>query len=90
MARTYLSGNNSRHGETTAAGGSYAHFRGWNAGVQVRHYISDDGRDEFHVYMTSGSGGSRGDVLIGTVADTPDGPSFTPVARRSPDLAAAS
>lgn len=79
MARTYLSGDNSRGNETTAMGGSYAHFRGWDAGVKVT-LASDKGQpDRFAVWMTGGSNGSAGTKLVGYVTDTPDGPLWTPV-----------
>lgn len=78
MARTYLSGDNSRGTEVTAAGGDHAHFRGWNAGVRVEHRISDAGQDTFKVIMTGGSHDNRAGVVLGTVTDTEDGPQWSP------------
>ena len=75
MSRTYLSGDNSRGTQVTAAGGKHAHFRGWNAGVEVQYIsLGKDSRDGFDVYMTSGSSGSSGRVRLGSVYDTADGP----------------
>lgn len=78
MARTYLSGDNSRGGQVTGAGATYAHLRGWNAGVQVSAYRTDDDRDGFTVSLTAGSNGSGASTFLGTVDDTPDGPVWTP------------
>lgn len=78
MARTYLSGNNSRGGEVTAAMATYAHLRGWNAGVQVHASRTEEDRDVFLVYMTAGSNGGDADKFLGTVIDTPDGPRWEP------------
>lgn len=74
MARTYLSGNNSRGGEVTAAGSRKCHLRGWQAGVEVNAGRDEQDRDTFAVYMTSGSNGNSASVLLGTVHSTPDGP----------------
>lgn len=78
MARTYLSGDNSRGGTTTAMGGSHAHYRGWHAGVRVQDASMEGKPDRFAVYMTDGSAGNGIDTLIGYVAETPDGPAWTP------------
>ena len=77
MARTYLSGDNSRGGEVTAANATYAHLHGWDAGVQIDACRTLDDRDEFVVTMTGGSHGGT-TVRLGTVTDTPDGPVWTP------------
>jgi hypothetical protein len=45
--------------------------------VEVR--TDDNGRDEFLIYMTSGSNGSAPDQLAGMVTDTPDGPEWVHV-----------
>jgi len=42
------------------------HVRGWNAGVRVTASHGDGG-DEFHIALTSGSGGTRCDRPIGVV-----------------------
>lgn len=73
--RTYLSGGpNTRGSEVTAANAKFAHLRGWNAGVRVTAGIDEEGRDVFHVYVTSGSHGGANDNHVGTVTDTADGP----------------
>ena len=80
MARTYLSGSNSRGREITAANSRDAHLRGWNAGVAVYVRNRLDGADEFAVYMTKGSNGGTS-TFLGTVTDTPDGPQWTPAGK---------
>lgn len=42
------------------------HIRGWNTGVLVVG-AERDGRDEFDIFATHGSGGSGSAVLLGTV-----------------------
>ena len=77
MANTYLSGDNSRGKETAAMNGTYAHFRGWDAGVRVTS--SGEGKGNvFQVYMTPGSGYYGQDILLGEVTETPSGPRWTP------------
>jgi hypothetical protein len=78
MARTYLSGDNSRGGEVTAAGGTYSHLRGWDAGVRVTAGRTNDDRDVFTVIMTKGSHDAGSEQVLGTVTDTPDGPVWAP------------
>lgn len=77
--RFYVSFTNRRG--TPVKGGTLAgnstHTRGWNAGIKVIPRDRKD-RDEFDVYMTGGTTGATGDVLIGTVHDTPNGPVFEP------------
>ena len=78
--RFYLDYTNRRHknyGAGTLAGYG-THTRGWNAGARVTCHGDKDERDSFSVYMTSGSGGSRGDRLLGTVHDTAEGPMWEP------------
>lgn len=72
-----------RRGNSYGAGmspGCSAHTRGWRNGVRVRVSTDpgDEKRDLFTVYMTSGSGGSHGDRLLGQVRETPDGPEWVP------------
>lgn len=74
MSHTYLSADNSRGGDVTAANPSFAHIRGWDVGVRVD--ASERGT-HFDVYMTSGSNGTARDVHIGTVQLTAAGPEFT-------------
>ena len=77
MAKTYLSGSNSRGSEVTGAGSRDCHLRGWNTGVQL--YANADG-SEFTVYMTSGSNGRLRPLskLLGSVRETPGGPVWEP------------
>lgn len=79
MARTYLSGNNSRGSEVTGMNATFSHLRGWNAGVRVQWRPDTSGdinRDVFSVYMTAGSNGEGPDVLLGQVRDTSAGPQW--------------
>jgi len=55
------SGMTSRLGNKNS--GIWGHIRGWNIGIRVDG-VHDDGEDKFYVYATSGSTGSRSDVLI--------------------------
>jgi hypothetical protein len=82
MARTYLSGDNSRGGSVTGANAKFAHLRGWHAGVEVNAGRTEDDRDCFYVNMTGGSNGYS-QKRLGTVTDTPDGPRWEPVAGES-------
>lgn len=67
MAQFYgdLQGN---RGEATRMGtkssGIRAHVRGWNVGARIHVKVDRDGNDHVYVYRTSGSNGSRSDVLI--------------------------
>jgi len=78
MARTYLSGTNSRNNLVTAANSKFCHLRGWNAGVEIRAFVTSDGKDIFNVYMTNGSTGAGSDTLVGAVLDTENGPKWLP------------
>lgn len=78
MARTYLTGSNSRGNLVTAANSKDCYIRGWNAGVKILVSRDEHDKDEFLIYMSAGSGGYRNDTLLGTVTDTPDGPKWTP------------
>ena len=78
MARTYLSGDNSRGTEVTAANARYSHLRGWASGVQVEFRPGPDGSDTFDVFMTSGSGGNGRFVKVGTVTTGANGPAWEP------------
>jgi hypothetical protein len=73
---SYTGGRGSvqRHGIPAGDG---VHPRGWNAGARVTPRVRDD-RDEFDVYMTTGSHDSGHSVHLGTVRDTPDGPAWEP------------
>jgi hypothetical protein len=70
MARLYggIVGN---RGEATRLGtaksGMRAFVQGWSSGVKVYASVTSNDRDEFDVYMTSGSNGGRGDVYLGRV-----------------------
>jgi hypothetical protein len=62
MSRFYLTSVNSRGNTVTAMGRKDrqdCHLRGWNGGVEVRAYATDDDEDQFDVYATSGSTGTR-------------------------------
>lgn len=74
MARTYLTTNNSRGNPVTAMSPSYAHIRGWDAGVYVQAICLKNQPDRFDVYMSRGSNGYGPGTYLGTVVDTPDGP----------------
>ena len=78
--KTYISTNNSRGSEVTAGNPTYAHIRGWHAGVNVSVGVGDNGLDEFHVSMTGGSGGHGASHYLGTVKDTAEGPVWVPAA----------
>ena len=71
MAHFYASINGSAKTAATRCGnkrsGITGHVRGWTAGVQVDGYATDDGRDYFKIYATSGSSGGRS-VLLGVVS----------------------
>ena len=80
MARFYTTAVNGR-GNTVGIGGmnrsaGEVHLRGWNAGVKVVPVGKKGKPDKFEIYMTTGSNATGGDVLIGTVHDTKDGPRF--------------
>jgi hypothetical protein len=79
MSRFYATAVNGRGNEVSIGGRGNAgkvHLRGWDAGVKVKPHANSEGQDEFLVYMTSGSHASSGDVLIGKVTSTPNGPRF--------------
>ena len=78
MSRTYLTGDNSRGGIVSGANATFAHLRGWNAGVEVTAGRTEDDRDVFYVTMTGGSNGHSPRKLLGTVTDTPGGPVWEP------------
>lgn len=85
MSRLYASiDSDARKTQATSRGHQHieSHTRGWSAGVEVvaRVVLADKtDRDEFQVYMTTGSGGSGGRTLLGTVVDAGgDGPTFIP------------
>jgi hypothetical protein len=70
--------------QATPSPGDAVHIRGWNAGVKVNP--RPRARDEFDVYLTTGSHETGHDVLLGTVKDTPDGPVWEPAAGTASDL----
>jgi hypothetical protein len=76
MSRFYANIKGSR-GEATRQGtpksGIYAHIRGWNAGVSVRGYVDECGKDRFLVCATGGSNGGSRSQVIGTVEETEEG-----------------
>lgn len=81
--RFYTEHTNRRH-DTYGAGtlaGYGTHARGWNAGARITCRDRDN-RDEFDIYMTTGSHASGHDVYLGTVRDTPDGPRWEPALDR--------
>ena len=78
MARTYLSGTNSRGNLVTAWNSKECHLRGWNAGVRVYASLDENGRDSFCIYMSGGSIGAHYDTFLGHVVDTEDGPKWIP------------
>ena len=69
MAQFYASIKGNR-GEATRMGtknsGMHGHIRGWDIGCEVEmRYNEETGKDEVHIYLTSGSRGSGIDQLIG-------------------------
>lgn len=50
-----------------ASFGVLGHIRGWNRGVEVACAVDEDGKDEFHVYVTPGSNGGENRQLIAVV-----------------------
>ena len=91
--RHYHSYDN-RRGNSYGAGmrpGCSAHTRGWHAGVEVYVGTRDDDkdRDEFAVWMTTGSGHGGPGVLLGTVRETADGPEWLPASLRAEALGVA-
>jgi hypothetical protein len=58
--------------EAAPAAGDSVHVRGWETGIKVtpRPRV----RDEFDIYLTTGSHETGHDIQLGTVKDTPDGP----------------
>ena len=44
-----------------------AHVRGWNLGVEINAYTTEEGKQVYEVYQTSGSNGSRGMKLCEVV-----------------------
>lgn len=75
MSHTYLSADNSRGGDVTAANPSFAHIRGWDVGVRVE--ASERGT-HFDVYLTGGSNGHKPSRYVGAATLGSDGPVFTP------------
>jgi hypothetical protein len=70
MAHFYVSTDNSRGTQTTAAGtqkGQTTWCRGWSSGVKVVASVGSDGLDRFDIYGTDGSNGSGSSFHIGHV-----------------------
>ena len=44
-----------------------AHVRGWNLGVEINAYTTDEGKQVFEVFKTGGSNGSRLEKLCEVV-----------------------
>lgn len=84
MARTYLTGNNSRGSIITGMSATFSHLRGWDAGVKVEFYGGDKKQDVFHVYMTDGSNGYARRHL-GVVKSTENGPVWVPHKDEEPE-----
>jgi hypothetical protein len=55
-------GSASRMG--TKDSGMHSHTRGWDVGVRVS-MVHVNGKDVAHVYLTSGSNGSKGERYLG-------------------------
>lgn len=76
MARLYsditsVSTQGSREERTIGRGSRNrikTHVRGWEIGVEVVAHVNSEGLDEFHVYRTGGTNGSRR-VLLAAFAD---------------------
>lgn len=77
MARTYLTGNNSRGSIITGMSATFAHLRGWDAGVFAEFTGRGKDKDSFAVYMTNGSNGFNR-TYLGTVREADDGPVWEP------------
>jgi hypothetical protein len=75
VARTYITTNNSRGSTVTAMSPTYAHIRGWDAGVMIQAILIKDKPDRFDVYMSTGSNGSSS-TYLGSVVETPEGPEW--------------
>lgn len=79
MSRLYASiDSDARKTQAMSRGHKYitTHTRGWNTGVEVDAYVTDDDRDAFRIYATSGSNGGTGRMFLGIVIDAPSGPQF--------------
>lgn len=55
--------------------GIEANVNGWDSGVKVSGYHTDDA-DKFDIYMTTGSSGDGRELYLGTVKITEEGPVF--------------
>lgn len=55
------------------------HVRGWTLGVRVDGSLDREGREQFSIYATSGSGFGARDVLLGTVCLDNGRRVFTPM-----------
>lgn len=78
MATRYISTDNSRGNAVTASNPTYAHIRGWKAGVRVQADTSDKTGNTWEVYATGGSNTPWQQKLLGTVTVGEDGPVFEP------------
>lgn len=75
MSRFYVDAQGNRGGTSrmgSADSGIAAHARGWRVGVRVAGF-ADGEADEFHVYVTSGSGGHEPERMIAVVRREPGG-----------------
>ncbi len=72
---SYTGGRESKqeHGISPGYG---VHVRGWNTGIRITPRVRS--RDEFDVYLTTGSHNEGRSVQLGTVHNTPDGPVWEP------------
>ena len=50
-----------------------AHVRGWNLGVEINAYTTEEGKQVYEVYKTSGSNGSRLEKLCEVAEKWADG-----------------
>ena len=71
MSALYGSLKGSRGGEATKAGHDSieGHLRGWENGVRVFGRHKAGRGDSFEIYRTSGSHGTKPDILLGTVKE---------------------
>jgi len=72
MSRLYASiDSDARKTQATSRGHKHiiTHTRGWDTGVEVMAWITDDDKDAFDIRLTGGSSGAGGTKLIATVVD---------------------
>lgn len=78
MAKRYVTTNNSRGNAVTASNPTFAHIRGWNAGVMIQVDASDKSGNTWRVYATGGSNSAAQTLFLGTVTTSENGPVFEP------------